>query len=131
MPTWLSGVADILGILSFVFSVAIWFKTDRIRDEIRQQTVIYKKVQSSIIGKLEGMRDNLVYDHLTGLRMRSELRTELMSCRNNFKHLLSRREKYHIRVAIRLLNKGDKLDIERLAYYLDAIIARFKKQEEE
>lgn len=126
----LSLIADICGIISCIISLVLWFKFDRIRYEISLQKEDYSEEQRNIYIQLSALRDNIIKDGIFGLRVKCELRTQLLSYLVKFKHILSLKDKLHIYQIIRCLNyETNKINVERLCFHLDYTIARFTKKE--
>lgn len=58
MPPLISVIADICGIIGFIFSIAIWKMAGR----IKAQLMIYQKEQKEIVKRLSAQRDSILLD---------------------------------------------------------------------
>ena len=125
----MSFIADICGIISFVVSVALWFKFDRIKVEIEKQRLNYTKEQNAILYKLNQINDYIA-DKSINQDVVNALGIELEKFLIKFPHLLSLKDKIYVKSALRLLNKkladSNKKSISKKLRYL---IARFHKDE--
>lgn len=126
----LSTLADIAGILGFILTVALLFKSEAMKKEIESQRADYIKEQRSIKERLIGLRTNVVDDNLVNMKVISDLRTQLFSYEQKFKHLLTREDKSHLKSTLSILN-GDIETIEskKLCAELDYFVARFERKE--
>ncbi|MDR1704731.1 MAG: hypothetical protein LBS19_08605 [Clostridiales bacterium] len=89
----LSLVADIVGVLSFIGTIAIWLKSNALSRQIAAQKETYMKEQSKIKQTLMGLRDNIWRDDLLELRITSQIRTELYTFNQNYSRIFSFKDK--------------------------------------
>ena len=124
----LSFVADIFGILSFIVTIVLWIKFDRINNEIKQQRSDYIQNQQAIKSNLLALRDNLLYDGLKDLKTRSKLRTELYTYKFNLNHIIGFTANNKRKQLLKMI-KSDSFDVEKACECIDYLIARFDKKE--
>ena len=124
----LSFVADIVGILSFIISIILWVKFDRIKNEIQQQRMNYADNQQNIRTNLLALRDNLFCDELSDIKIRSKLRTELYTYKFNLNYILGFTANLKRKKLLRML-KSDSFSVEGACECIDYLIARFDKKE--
>ena len=126
----LSFIADICGIISFGVSLVLWFKFDRIKNEIEQQRIDYEKTRKTVLSKLNALNINIVEDKLITPKIINDLRIELNAFKLKFSRLLSWEDKKHLKATFNLLNAEIKnLDINTISLELAYFIARFRKKE--
>lgn len=125
----LSSIADIVGILSFIVSIILWIKFDRINSEIKRQKVDYIESQEHIKNNLLAIRDNLFLDGLKDLKIRSKLRTELYTFNFNLNYIIGFNANLKKKKLLKII-KNDSFDIEEVCECIDYLIARFEKKEE-
>ena len=125
----LSNTADILGILSFLISILIWIKSDRIKKELTCQINNYKKEQSEIKIKLAALRENIYTDKIMTVHIKSQIRTEILRFKKLFSLIITFEDKIKIFLIMRILNKKCDTDSIKLCQHLDYFIARLDKKE--
>ncbi len=126
----LSEIADICGILGFIVTIALVFKSDALKKEIENQRSDYIKEQKSIRERLISLRANIVDDNLMNMKVISDLRTQLFSYEQRFKRLLNHKDKKKLKETLKLLNKdSEAIDKKALCAELDYFVARFERKE--
>ena len=126
----LSIAADICGIVSFLLTIWLLFKSEALRKEIDSQRLDYQREQKAIRNNIIALRDNIRNDGLINLRIISEVRTYLLSFTQRFKRLLSKEDNKRIIATLAMLKqKIDDIDRAKLCAELDYFVARFDKKE--
>ena len=124
----LSVIADIVGILSFLISIILWIKFDRIANKINQQKSDYIENREIIKSNLLAIRENLLYDGLKDLKIRSKLRTELYSFNFTLNYIIGFKANLK-KIKLLKMMKSDLFDSEEACECIDYLIARFDKKE--
>lgn len=126
----LSKIADICGIVGFLITVRLLFKSDALQKEIENQRSDYMKEQRTIRERLISLRMNIVEDNLINMKVISDLRTQLFSFKQKFKRLLNHEDKTRMKRTLKLLkNDTEKIDKKALCVELDYFVARFERKE--
>ena len=122
--------ADVTGILGFFLSIALLIKSEAMRKELARQRQDYKKEQRKIQKTLVALRSNVVDDKILNVKVVSDIRTELYSFQQKFKHLLSWKDKWHIFKTLHILNQDvASINSHKLCRELDYFVARFERKE--
>lgn len=128
----LSVFADIAGIISLFFTVALLIHSKALRKEIGRQKREYQKDQKELAIKMIALRENLWAGQPLSLRLISEVRTMLYSFEQKFGRLRRMIDKIHFRRAFRLLEQTEEnVDVRALCREMDYFIARMERQEQE
>lgn len=128
--TALSTIADIVGIISFILTVALLIRSETLRKTITWQKADYQKEQKSIRNKLTALRSNVREDGLFDQRIISEIRTQLYALTQRYGNILTKQDKQHIDSALQMMD-DITADVDRnaLCKELDYLIARFERRE--
>ena len=121
-------IANIASIISLVIAVILLIKFDRIINKIKQQKEDYIENREIIKNNLLAIRDNLFYDGLKDLKIRSKLRTELYSFDFNLNYIIGFRANLK-KIKLLKMIKSDELIVEEACECIDFLIARFDKKE--
>ncbi len=126
----LGTLADIVGILSFILTIILLVRSERLRNEIVSQKIDYRNQQTKIVDRLTELRSCLQNNEPLSVKTISEIRLELYQCDISFQHILSSRDKKIVKQTINLLNEefSEKLR-KQLLSKLDYLCARFSKTE--
>ena len=124
----LSIIADTVGIASFIVSVVIWFKFDRIKKDLLFQRKQYGKEQSEIKVKLMALRQNIYDDNLLSIHIISQVRTEILRFKKLYDLIITFEDKKMVRKTMHTLNTKT-IAPAKLCKYLDYFIARLDKKE--
>lgn len=130
--SYVSIFADLLGIIGFGLTIALLVKSEKIRNELIHQKTNYQQNHDIIRRKLISLRDELIENNEMSLKFRSNLRTELYQYFQNYKQLLSHKDRRFIKSTIVILDSDKKsghYDRHTLISKLDYLIARFTKEE--
>ena len=126
----LSTIADIFGILSFLMSVIVFIISHSIFKYVEMQKKEYDDERIQLQTSLIAIRNNIWKDNLTGLKIRSKLRTELYTYLQKYWKISSPICLFHIFRSIRICRKDfDNSQQEKLCASIDYLIARFNKKE--
>ncbi len=131
MLGFISQIADITGIASFVLSIVLLIRSESLRKSIIYQRIDYNKKRSNTRSKMMAFNEALSEDDSISFTQISEIRQELYQCLLSFQHIFSFKDRWTIRKIITLLNapltQSNRIKISKL---LDYIIARFGKKED-
>lgn len=126
----LSTIADILGILSFLMSVILFIISHSIFKYVKIQRKEYDDERTQLQTSLIALRNNIWKDNLTGLKIRSKLRTELYTYLQKYWKISSLFCLFHIFRSLRICRKDfTPKQKEKLCESIDYLIARFNKKE--
>lgn len=125
-----SRIADVIGIIGFVFSVISLVFNILIFSRIKVQKNKYRKERKNIYDELCSLREVIWDDQIATAKIRDQLHTTLESIRQCFPLLLSVKCFFHIWHCIHLLKKDDFANNQSaIRYDLNYIIARLTKKE--
>lgn len=123
-------IADVTGIAGFIVTICLLIRSEALRKEIQMEKRAYQKSQKDIRLELIALRMNVWDDNILILQIVSKIRSNLYSCQINFKRLLSKEDKTHIKRTISMLRSGlTSISAYELCEELDYIIARLEKKE--
>lgn len=126
----LSTIADILGIFSFLMSVIVFVISHSIFKYVETQRKEYDDERTQLQTSLIAIRNNIWKDNLTGLKIRSKLRTELYTYLQKYWKISSPTCLFHIFRSLKLCRKDfNDSQKEKLCESIDYLIARFNKKE--
>lgn len=126
----LSNIADVLGILSFMMSIVLFVITNSIFRNVKFQRSEYAKEHLTLQTNLEALRQNIWDDSLDDIEIRSKLRTELFTYRQNYWKILSPVCHYRIYKSLFFIKTEIKPeDRESLCLNIDYLVARFSRKE--
>ena len=131
IPAWISYVADITGILSFVLSLILLWRSEELRKTIIFQKQNYNRTHNSTKSKLMAHRDGLRDGDPLTPKTISDLRQLLHDCRISFGYILSVKDRHIIDRTLKELNKNkQKINRNTIIQNLDYLIPRFGKKED-
>lgn len=123
-------IADWTGILSFALTIILLFRSEAMRKELESQRQDYVKEQKSIKASLVNLRANVIDDNILNQKVVSDIRTQLYTFRQKFKHLLNGEDKKHMKKTLSLLDQSvDAINAQELCKELDYFVARFDRKE--
>jgi len=93
----LGTLADIVGILSFILTIILLVRSERLRNEIVSQKIDYRNQQTKIVDRLTELRSCLQNNEPLSVKTISGIRLELYQCDISFQHILSSRDKKILR----------------------------------
>ena len=126
----LSTIADILAVLSFFTSIIVFFMSHSIFKYVKMQRKEYDDERIQLQTSLIAIRNNIWKDNLTGIKIRSKLRTELYTYLLKYWKISSPICLFHIFRSLRICRKNFNTNQkERLCESIDYLIARFNKKE--
>lgn len=126
----LSTIADILGILSFLISVVVFIMSHSIFKYVSLQRQEYDDERTQLQSSLLALRNNIWKDNISGIKIRSKLRTELYTYLQKYWKISSPICLFHIFRALRICRKEyNDSEKEKLCESIDYLIARFNKKE--
>lgn len=126
----LSKIADIMGILSFLVSIVIFFISHSIFKNINYHQKEYNEERIDLQIALIALRQNIWDDNLSDISIRSKLRTELYKYRQKYWKISSPICLWHIYRSLRITHGGiTSANKEKLCISIDYLIARFSKKE--
>ena len=126
----LGTIADILGILSCIFSFFIFIMSRSLFKNIQQQKHEYNNERISLQTDIASIRKNILHDNLDTLSLRSELRQSLYSYQHKYWNILSPICIYHIRASLNMIKSQiPERKKEKLCISLDYLIAYLDKKE--
>ena len=126
----LSNIADIFCVLSFIISIILFIITHSIFKNIQSQKTEYTKEQFNLKTNLQALRQNIWDDSLNSIEIRSKLRTELFTYRQNYWKILSPICHYRIHKSLCFIKTDIKSkDRETLCTNIDYLVARFSRKE--
>ncbi len=126
----LSTIADIAGILSFVITVILLIRSEKLRNEIVSQKITYRNKQDDIVKQLSDFRTALVNNAPLSLKDIDDMRLALEQYKINLGHVLSYQYRKTINQTLELLDKDFTDDLRKqLLKNLAHLSARFSKQE--
>lgn len=125
-----SNIADILGIISFLFSLGSFIISGTILSSIKRQKSDYKKERKELHDSLCALRENIWRDGLTDIRIRDKLQTLLFGYRMRYWLLSSPLCHYHVHRCLKLLS-DDRCELNSIYIrnHINYIIARLIKKE--
>ncbi len=123
--------ADFLGIASFVLSIALLLKSEKLRKTIEFQKREYQKGHTAIKRTMIALRRNLFEGSPLTLECVSEIRIQLYSFEHKFTHLLTHKDKKNIRITLNMLNNPpERINCVKLCNKLDYFIGRLERNEQ-
>ena len=126
----ISTIADWTGIISFIMTIALLIRSESMRKELESQRQDYVKEQKAIKERLIALRANVIDDGLLITKVVSDIRTQLFTFQQKFKHLLNWEDKKHLKKTLAILSKDTKeIDPKELCIELDYFVARFERKE--
>lgn len=126
----LGTIADILGILSFFMSIIVFFISHSIFKQIKYQRQEYDDERIQLQTSLIAIRNNILKDKLSDLKIRSKLRTELYTYLQKYWKISSPTCLFHIFRCLKICKKDfNNSKKEKICESIDYLIARFNKKE--
>ena len=123
-------IADILGVISFFFSLVSLIFSWLILSRIKRQRSQFNKERMELYESLCALRVNIWSDQLTDARICDKLQTELLGYRMRYGLLLSPRCRFHLNRCINLLARADlNPESKIIRNDLNFLIARLTKKE--
>lgn len=126
----LGTIADIFTVLSFFMSIIVFFMSHSIFKYIKMQRKEYDDERIQLQTSLIAIRNNIWKDNLTGIKIRSKLRTEFYTYLLKYWKISSPICLFHIFRSLRICRKDfNNNQKEKLCESIDYLIARFNKKE--
>lgn len=125
-----STIADILTVISFFMSLIVFFMSHSIFKYVKMQRKEYDDERIQLQTSLVAIRNNIWKDNLTGIKIRSKLRTELYTYLLKYWKISSPICLIHIFRSLKICRKDfSNRQREKLCESIDYLIARFNKKE--
>jgi len=122
-------VADIIGILGFMLTILLLYRSNSLHKLIAQKYA-YNKEREKSRQVIQAIRNGISDDGVFNERSVSQLRIILFSSNEKFSSLNKGRDKKHIKKTLKLLESPiDEIDKQQLCVELDYFIARYGRDE--
>ena len=131
IPSWISTVADITGIFSFVLSIVLLWRSETLRQTIIYQRLEYNRTHVATKANLMALCEALQEGDPLSQKTISKLRRLLYDCEFSFRHILYFKDHRLIKRLLKKINKApNAIDVAEVIRDLDYLISRFDKKED-